>query len=199
MEAHGLHHSLSCLLDGDFLFLAHCGSNGQWPIRLPIQPPMGISAPTPLPALQDKLGPVPLWSEDGVRGCGCRPERMMGSTSLYSRRTQMKSRAKSWKSGRQVRAHSDSQSGEPGATPLPLLTGAQPWLAQEGAGFPLQAALSLAELTAAPGNPGTHRDSTKTRDYSPPFCPRPPHATASPTAQQARLAGCRVPLLHTSE
>lgn len=28
MKAHGLHHSLGCFLDGDLIFLTHCGE--QW-------------------------------------------------------------------------------------------------------------------------------------------------------------------------
>lgn len=28
MEVHGLHHSFSCLLDGDLILLAHCGKAG---------------------------------------------------------------------------------------------------------------------------------------------------------------------------
>lgn len=45
----------------------------------------------------------------GKAAAECPPERMMGSTSLYSRRTQMKSRARSWRSKGQVKSTGEHQ------------------------------------------------------------------------------------------
>lgn len=45
-EAHGLHYSLGCLLDGHFIFLAHCGESGaSCQSGLPVQTPRACLFP----------------------------------------------------------------------------------------------------------------------------------------------------------
>lgn len=70
-EVHGLHDCLCSLSDGDFIFFSHCRDGDELRPFFP-------------------LFPLPL-------GILYLPDKMMGSTSSYSRRTQTKSRARSYR------------------------------------------------------------------------------------------------------
>lgn len=73
------------------------GNHGPVVSQASLSRPLGaLSAPTP----QGRYRSCPAV---GKAAAECPPERMMGSTSLYSRRTQMKSRARSWRSKGQVK------------------------------------------------------------------------------------------------
>lgn len=70
MEVHGLHHSFSCLLDGDLILLAHCGKAGAGGGNSQVRPPPPGLAVTQSPTI---LIPNPSCSQDGH---GLHPARM---------------------------------------------------------------------------------------------------------------------------
>ena len=120
MEVHGLHHGLSCLLDRHLVLLAHCGEPGA---KGQVRPPLpGPQKPPPCSAAPgtDRVPPG-WWGWGGAAGRP--PDRMMGSTSSYSRRAQIKSRARScrsdiWGQRPPVTAHRRTSPLQPRSLPL---------------------------------------------------------------------------------
>lgn len=190
VEVHGLHHGLSCLLDRHLVLLAHCGEPGA---KGQVRPPLpGPQKPPPCSAAPgtDRVPPG-WWGWGGAAGRP--PDRMMGSTSSYSRRAQIKSRARScrsdiWGQRPPVTAHRRTSPLQPRSLPL-------------GSGRPAVPQLPPDELRATPATlsgTGTYRAPARMGAAWTPTLSQAPSRlpTASSAAPGDVLGDSRAPLRH---